>query len=93
MQINIAHIRARSTSGGAIDYAVFDARSSSGMSSDNELLLAQLTARARSAGLKVDQSALAYNHNGRTQFFGSRHLVDHLAQQGGVPQWTHKIDA
>lgn len=92
MQINLAHIKARSTSGGSINYAVFDARSLSGSSSDNEQLLAQLTARARSAGLRVDQSALAYSHNGRVQFFGSRHLVDHLAHQGGVPQWTHKID-
>jgi hypothetical protein len=93
MQINVAHIRARSTSGGPIDFAVFDARSSSGTTSGNNLLLGQLTANARSAGLKVDQSALAYNHNGRIQFFGSKHLVDYLAQKGGVPRWTHKINA
>lgn len=93
MQINVAHIRARSTSGGPIDFAVFDARSSSGMNSDNDLLLAQLTAKARAAGLKVDQSALAYNHNGRIQFYGSKHLVDHLSQQRGIPGWTHKINA
>ena len=93
MQINLAHIRAKSTSGGAIDFAVFDARSSSGTSSDNGLLLEQLTAKARAAGLKVDQSALAYSNNGRIQFYGSKHLVDHLSRQRGVPGWTHKIDA
>lgn len=93
MQINLAHIRERSTSGGAIDFAVFEAKSSSGSTSDNGALLAQLTAKARAAGLKIDQSALAFRQNGRIQFFGSKHLVDHLARHAGVPNWTHKIDA
>lgn len=92
MQINVAHLSARSTSGGLINFAVFDARSNSGTTSDNNVLLGQLTAEARVAGLKIEQSALAYSHNGRIQFFGSKHLVDHLAKQGGVPRWTHKIN-
>lgn len=91
MQIDLAHLRERSTSGHPIDFAVFGARSNSGTQGDNERLLAQLTMKARGAGLKVDQAALAYNEHGRVRFFGSKHLVDYLAKSG-VPRWTHKID-
>lgn len=88
MKIHLAHIRERSTSGGYIDFAVFDAKSTSG---NNDALLAQLTAKARTSGLKIDQSALAFNQNGRLQFYGSKNLVDHLSKSG-LPQWTHDID-
>ncbi|WP_427500851.1 hypothetical protein ACQE3E_16315 [Methylomonas sp. MED-D] len=91
MKINMAHLRERATSGGWIDFAIFDARSNSGSDSDNNVLLNQLTVKARLAGLNVDQSALAYNQNGRTKFYGSKNLVDYLSR-GGVPRWTHKID-
>lgn len=92
MQIDLAHLRERSTSGSPIDFAVFAARSNSGGQADNNHLLTQLTFKARAAGLKVDQAALVYNENGRTKFFGSKSLVDYLAKRG-VPRWTHKIDA
>ncbi|MEB0091696.1 hypothetical protein RHM65_12505 [Pseudomonas sp. CCI4.2] len=88
MEINVAHIRERSTTGGWIDFAVFDAKSTNG---NDDGLLAQLTQAARLAGLKVDQSALAFDSGGRTRFYGSKHLVDHLARIG-LPHWTHKID-
>lgn len=91
MQINVAHIRERSTSGGAIDFAVFDAQSNSGGDAANGTLLSQLTAKARAAGLKVDQSALTYSANGRIRFYGSKNLVDYLSHRG-VPGWTHTID-
>jgi hypothetical protein len=84
--------RERSTSGRWIDFAVFDAKSSSGSDSDNKTLLGQLSAKARLAGLKIDQSALAYEKNGRIRFFGSKNLVNYLSNNG-VPQWTHEIDA
>lgn len=92
MQIDLAHLRERSTTGHPIDFAVFGARSNSGSQADNDRLLAQLTARARASGLKVDQAALAYDQNGRTRFFGDKNLVEYLARQG-LPRWTHKIDA
>ncbi|NOT15293.1 MAG: hypothetical protein HOP21_06880 [Methylotenera sp.] len=90
MKINLAHLRERSTSGGWINFAVFDAKSISG-DSGNSTLLAQLTAKARVSGLKVDQSALAYNYNGQIRFYGTKTLVDYLARSG-VPGWTHTID-
>lgn len=92
MQIDLAHLRERSTSGSPIDFAVFAARSNSGGQADNDHLLMQLTFKARAAGLKVDQAALVYRENGRTKFFGSKNLVDYLSKRG-VPRWTHKIDA
>ncbi|WP_305824876.1 hypothetical protein [Massilia brevitalea] len=91
MKINLAHIRARATNGGHIDFVVFEAKSSSGGDTANSQLLAQLTARAQASGLKVDQSALAYSENGRIRFFGSRNLVDHLSKIG-LPSWTHSIN-
>lgn len=91
MRINLAHIRERSTSGGWIDFAVFDAHSTSNANSANAEVLAQLTATARRSGLKIDQSALAFSESGRLKFYGSKNLVDYLSH-AGLPQWTHSID-
>lgn len=91
MRINLAHLRERSTSGGWINFAVFDARSASGSNTDNAQLLAQLTTHARASNLRVDQSALVFSSGGRIQYFGSGPLVDFLSK-AGVPQWTHQID-
>ena len=92
MQINFAHIRERSTSGGWIDFAVFEARSTSNTDSANAGVLANLTTKARRSGLKIDQSALAFTEGGRLKFYGSRNLVEYLSRIG-LPGWTHSIDA
>lgn len=92
MRINLAHLRERAANGGWVNFAVFDARSSSGSRDDNARLLTQLTARARASNLRVEQSALAFNSGGRLQFFGSPPLVDFLSKNG-IPGWTHTIDA
>ncbi len=91
MKINMAHLRERAAAGGYIDFAVFDARSSSGTDSDNNRLLGELTVAARAQGLKVDQSALAFAKNGRIMFYGSPHLVKYLSR-GWIPHWTHTLD-
>lgn len=91
MKINLAHLREKSTSGGWIDFAVFDARSSTGTDSDNAELLADLTNKARQSGLKIDQSALAFKHAGRIKFYGDKNLINYLSKMG-VLRWTHKID-
>lgn len=91
MRINFAHIRERSASGGWIDFAVFGTRSNAGTDEANAGVLARLTMRARASGKKIDQSALAYQENGRVRFFGDKNLVDYLSRSG-VPQWTHWID-
>ena len=91
-KINLAHVRARAAGGGSIDFAVFEARSPSGSEADNNALLHRLTLKARGAGLKVDQSALAFVKHGKIMFHGSKYLVDHLAKSG-LPRWTHKLDA
>ena len=92
MKVNFAHIRERAQNGGWINFAVFDARSSSGARDDNSQLLAQLTAKARGANLRVDQAALAFMSGGRLQFFGSPPLVDFLSRSG-LPGWTHSLNA
>jgi len=92
MQINLAHILERATDGTPVNVAVFDARSNSGSQTDNSRLLAQLAMKARGAGLRVDQAALAFTESGRIKFFGTKTLVDHLARSG-LPNWTHTINA
>ncbi|WP_431052840.1 hypothetical protein [Roseateles sp. L2-2] len=92
MQIEFAHLREQARGGGWINFAVFGARSGSGTRDDNARLLAQLTARARAANLRVDQSALAFTSGGRTQFFGDPNLVDYLSKSG-LPRWTHSLNA
>jgi len=91
MKINLAHIRERSTTGGWIDFAVFDAKTTSGGDSGNNNLLAQLTVQARASGLKVDQSALAYKQGSQIRFYGDKSLVSYLSGNG-VPHWTHTVD-
>ncbi len=90
MQIHVAHIRERAQSGGWLNCCVFDARSTSGNTTDNSHLLAQLTVAARAANLRVDHAVLAFVSAGRLQFFGSSSLVQLLAKRG-LPSWTHTL--
>jgi hypothetical protein len=91
MRIKYAHLRERSTSGGWIDFAVFDARAAAGTDSANSEVLARLTMKARAAGQRVEQAALAFEEGGRIKFFGHPKLVEYLSK-AGVPAWTHTID-
>lgn len=91
MKVNFAHLRERAQNGGWINFAVFEARSSSGTQNDNSHLLAELTAKARNANLRIDQAALAFMSGGRLQFFGSSPLVDFLSRSG-LPGWTHSLN-
>ena len=58
-------------------------RATEGTLIDTAQLLAQLTAKARGANLRVDQAALAFMSGGRLQFFGSPPLVDFLSRKIG----------
>jgi hypothetical protein len=86
MKVNFAHIRIH-----GIDVAVFDARSVVDSDSARTRLLADLTARARLAGLMVRKSALAYSTGRQVIFFGTPDLVQYL-RNAGVPAWTHSMD-
>lgn len=88
MKIEMAHLRERSTTGGWINFAVFNARSTN---NDNDGLLYQLTQQALASGLAVDQSALAYKSGGRLRFYGDKNLVDYLSKNW-IPHWTHSIN-
>ncbi|MFB2718781.1 hypothetical protein [Shewanella xiamenensis] len=87
-KINMAHLRERATNGGWINFAVFDAKSTTG---DNSGLLYELTQMARANGLQVDQSALAYKSGGGIMFEGDPNLVKYLSKSW-YPQWTHQLN-
>jgi len=65
MRINVAHLRERAVNGGWIDFAVFEADARSNNSTSRSGVLYDLTMCARCAGLRVDQSALAFKEHGR----------------------------
>jgi hypothetical protein len=88
MKIKMAHLRERSTTGEWINFAIFDAKSTTG---NNAELLHQLTMAARANGLQVDQSALSFQSGRRIQFYGDKNLVSYLSK-GWIPPWTHTVD-
>lgn len=88
-RINFAHLRDRSTTGGWIDFAVFDAKPN--VPGECDLVLYRLTMAARLSGLSIDKSALAFNENGRDTFYGDKDLVEYLSKRG-VPCWTHHLN-
>lgn len=91
MKISLAHLREHAVSGGWVNFVVFGAKATSGGDQGNGELLAQLTTKARAAGLRVDQSALVYQESGRIRYYGTPTLVNYLSKMG-VPGWTHEID-
>lgn len=91
MRIEFADMRERAAAGGWINFAVFDAKSTTGTDADNAQLLHRLTAAAAGLGLKIDQSALAFRDGSQIRFYGTPTLVD-LLTRSGVPRWTHYID-
>jgi len=90
MEIEFAHIRERSTNGGYIDFAVFNADALNKNDRNRNSLLWDLTARTRRQGLKVDKSALAFEEHGHIKFYGTPDLVDYLVNTR-VPHWTHTL--
>lgn len=87
MHIEFAHLRDQ-----GIDFAVFFTDAVTHMDNDRANLLAQLTAAARSAGRKVDKSALAFREGNRVRYFGIADLVRYLSALAVVPQPTHTLD-
>lgn len=71
--------------------AVFDADASSSQNNHRDQALAELRQRVRSAGLRVDLAALAYNHCGRIEFYGAPALVEILSRTGHSLPWNHSI--
>lgn len=87
MSIRVAHLRIQ-----GIDVAVFAARPNMDTASACAVALAQLTARARNVGLKIDKSALAYSYGRTVRYYGTPDLVRYL-QNNGVDHWTHTLTA
>jgi hypothetical protein len=91
MRVNFAHIRERSTTGGWIDFAVFDANSTDRTDRGRAEVLRDLTVMARASGYKVDKSALVYDENGQLKSYGASDIVEYLSDSG-IPRWTHYLD-
>lgn len=85
MSIRVAHLRIQ-----GIDVAIFDAKPRIDTPGECAEALAELTMRARAAGLKVDKSALAYSYGRGIRFYGTPDLVQYL-QNNGVDHWTHTL--
>jgi hypothetical protein len=86
MKINLAHYRIQN-----VDCALFEANARIGTDSERTKVLAELTTRARRSGLHIDKSVLAYAESGRVHYYGTRDLVQYLAQRP-LPAWTHTLD-
>lgn len=91
VRINFAHLREQATSGGYIDFAVFDANASSGTDQARAEVLSSLTQRTRASGRKIDMAALIYEEHGSIRTYGDQAVVEYLSQRG-VPHWTNTID-
>lgn len=87
MRINVAHLRDQ-----GIDFAVFDADTSSRTKSDRDALLSDLVTAAQANGLHVEKAALAFRQHGRLTFHGTQDLVRYLAANPLAIRWTHTLD-
>jgi hypothetical protein len=85
-QIDVSHVLIQGQS-----CAIFDADATSQTSDARARLLAQLSTRARAAGLRVDKSALAFAEFGRPTFYGAPDLVKYLST-AGYPGRTNTIN-
>lgn len=85
MDVKFAH---RTTQG--VSFVVFAADAPSRTAADRTTLLAELTARARTAGLQIDKAALAYRVGKRVEYFGAQDLVRFLAT-GKTPQLDQRL--
>jgi hypothetical protein len=91
MKINMAHLRQETSNGDFMDFAIFDARSESGIEADNLTLLNELSENARKNNFKVDQAVLVFKIDDEIRFYGSTVLAKYLSKVG-FPKWTHQID-
>jgi hypothetical protein len=85
MSIKVAHVLIQN-----VNCCVFEADSTTHTPSGRRSVLADLTRRARLAGLRVDKAALAFMESGRLNFFGADDLVQYLANNG-LPHWTNTL--
>lgn len=87
MRVQFAHVNIQ-----GVNVAIFDAKPMVNTDAHRAELLAQLTAKARLARLRVDKSALAYMEGGRVVYYGTPDLVRYL-QSAGLPSWTNWVEA
>ena len=86
MKVRLAHLNIQ-----GVNVAIFDAKPVINTNSKKTALLVDLTSRARTSGLSIQKSALAYAEGQHIVYFGTPDLVLYL-QDEGIPQWTYGIN-
>lgn len=86
MNISLAHVNIQ-----GINCIVFDADAPERTDAARKRVLADLTGRARSAGLAVEKRALRFGSGTRTMFFGDPDLVRYLQKNGWALRSTHSL--
>lgn len=89
MQVRVAFMSQSSTDGSAKRFVVFDARSADG---NNQILLRQLSEKAKHAGMDFEWAALAFKQDNRIAYFGTPALTQYLVETKWVPSWTHTLN-
>lgn len=86
MNVTFSHVRV-----GTTNAAIFDADSRSRTPKDRDALLADLTARVRASGLRVDRAVLAFRKGSRIVYYGDRELVRYLNRNVISIPWNHRL--
>ena len=89
MQVRVAFMSQPSTDGSAKRFVVFDARAAGG---NNQVLLRQLSEKAKQAGMDFEWAALAFMQGNHIVYYGSPALTEYLVKTKWVPSWTHTLD-
>ena|ERR1043165_1301063 len=82
MRIEFAHLRAQSTTGHEVNFAIFNAKALNNTDSGRSALLFQLKMAARANDLRVEAGALAYEEYGQIKTWGDPFAVDYLSKRG-----------
>lgn len=86
MTIDLVHVKI-----GATDVAIFHADAENRSRRGRQEVLADLTARALGANLRVDRAVLAFIENGKLTYFGDPETVRTLSRNGLVYQPNRRL--
>jgi len=91
MRFEFAHVRAQSTTGHEVHFALFNAKPNISTDSERQKLLNALTLAAQGAGYRVDASGLVYEEHRQIFTFGDPFVLDYL-KKNRIPAMTDWID-
>lgn len=89
-RIEFAHLRAPSTTGHMVDFAIFHARANVDTDEARQEWLNQLVFAARSIGRNVEAAALVYKDGSRIKWWGDPFAVDYINKRG-IPRSNYYV--